>query len=181
MRKKKNYQSEIKIPKAVHVERKKDIMIFTGPLGCSKINIKKLDHKGCLAVTISREKKVISILSPLESNYGSFVNLIKNKIYGVSQGYLLYLRIVGIGYRCILQNNTLTFKVGFSHDVRYKIPTSIRIFLIEPTLICLFGVDKHQITQVAAQIRDIRPPSTYKGKGIRLLHENVPIKQGKQK
>jgi large subunit ribosomal protein L6 len=181
MKKQSNYQLEIKIPFNVKVEKKEDIIIFSGPLGCSKINIKKLDYKGCIAIHINQEKKVITVLSSLESVYGSVINLIKNKIYGISQGYLLYLRLVGIGYRCFLKNNTLTFKVGFSHDIKYKIPDSIRIFLIEPTLLCLFGIDKNQVTQIAAQIRFIKPPSPYKGKGVRFLQETVRVKQGKQK
>ena len=75
----------------------------------------------------------------------------------------------------------MTLKVGYSHDVKYKIPSSVCIFLIEPTLICLFGIDKNQVTQIAAEIRQIKPPSPYKGKGIRFVNETVFIKQGKQK
>lgn len=175
------YQSEIKIPTNVKIEKKQNILVFSGPLGSSKINIKKIDRKGVTAISIYQDKRSIQLLSSVKSLYGSILSLIKNKIYGVSQGYLLYLRLVGIGYRCSLENQTLSLKVGFSHDVKYKIPSSIRIFLIEPTLICLFGLDKNQITQIAAQIRHIKPPSPYKGKGIRFLQETVFIKQGKQK
>lgn len=169
------------MPETVIVKKNKNIIKFTGPLGSSKINIEKVDRMGVTAIKINHEGKLISIISSEKSSYNAIIGLIKNKIYGVSQGFLLYLRIVGIGYRCFLTNQTLTLKVGYSHDVKFRIPESIRIFLLEPTLICLFGIDKNQVTQLAAQIRQIKPPSPYKGKGIRLLNETVFIKQGKQK
>ena len=102
---------------------------------------------------------------------------------GISRGFLIYLKIVGIGYRANLLENiqTLFLKLGYSHDIIYKIPSSIRVFLLVPTLICLFGVDKNQITQIAAQIRKLRGPTVYKGKGIRILNEKVVLKAGKRK
>ena len=104
-----------------------------------------------------------------------------NKIQGVSRGFLLYLKIIGIGYRVLLQNNKLIFKLGYSHDIIYKLPSSIKVFLMDPTLFCLFGIDKNQITQIAAKLRGLRKPSVYKGKGIRLLNETIALKIGKRK
>lgn len=176
------YQSEIKIPDNVFVEKKQNILKFSGPLGFSKINLEKMDRKGVAALFIKNERNNIYVLCSQKDYYNSIIGLIKNKIYGVSQGFLLYLRIVGIGYRCSITSfNLLTIKVGYSHDIVYKLPKSFRLFLIEPTLLCLFGVDKNQLTQIAAQIRKLRPPSPYKGKGIRFLQETVRIKQGKNK
>jgi large subunit ribosomal protein L6 len=177
----KNYQSEIKLPHNINIEKKNNFLIFSGPLGSSKINMKKLDKKGFGALFINKEEKSILLRSPIESFFKSLESIITNKINGVSQGFLVYLRIMGIGYRATLEENRLLMKCGYSHDVEYVIPKSIRIFLIEPTLICLFGIDKNQVSQIAAKIRAIKPPSPYKGKGIRLLHEKVQIKQGKQK
>lgn len=95
------------------------------------------------------------------------------------------MRIVGVGYRVeILKNETnqiLCFKIGLSHDFQYVIPKSVRIFLIEPTVICLYGIDKNQVTEIAAKMRQIKPPSVYKGKGIRLLNEVIVMKAGKRK
>jgi large subunit ribosomal protein L6 len=95
------------------------------------------------------------------------------------------MRIVGVGYRAeIIKNEInqiLCFKIGLSHDFQYNIPKSVRVFLIEPTLICLYGVDKNQVTQIAAKIRQIKPPSVYKGKGIRLINEVIVMKPGKRK
>lgn len=181
MKKKHNYQSEIKIPSTVKIEKRDTSILFEGPLGSNKLELKKVDHNGSIGIEIDQEKKTITVIGFSKSVYCSLLKTIKNRINGVSQGYILYLRIVGIGYKCSLKDNILTFKLGFSHDVKYRIPDSIRIFLVQPTLISIFGVDKNQVSQIAAQIRSIRPPSAYKGKGIRLLKEIVRIKQGKQK
>jgi large subunit ribosomal protein L6 len=75
----------------------------------------------------------------------------------------------------------LLLKLGYSHDLIYTIPSSIKVFLLDSTLICLFGLDKNQTTQIAAKIRNLRRPSAYKGKGIRLVNEKVLVKQGKKK
>ena len=72
-------------------------------------------------------------------------------------------------------------KLGFSHDVQYTLPNSLRAFLPEPTLVGLYGIDKNEITQAAARIRALRPPSAYKGKGIRLADEKIKLKAGKKK
>lgn len=180
------YESKINIPNDVNVKKENDFLIFSGPLGTSKINLFKLGQKGCAALSLTQE--TINIVTPIRSvkkKDQSFIkclkSLIESKINGVRRGFLVYLRIVGIGYRASLENETLILKVGFSHDVKYKIPSSVRVFLIEPTLICLFGIDKNQVTQIAAKIRQIKPPSPYKGKGIRLLQETITLKQGKQK
>jgi ribosomal protein L6P/L9E len=107
--------------------------------------------------------------------------LLAQKIQGVSRGYFVYLRVVGVGYRVFLSENILTFKIGFSHFYKVKVPNSTRVFLPEPTLLCLYGIDKNQVTQIAAKIKSIKPPSVYKGKGIRLLDELIRLKEGKKK
>ena len=71
--------------------------------------------------------------------------LLKNKLEGVTKGFLVYLRISGIGYRATLNDQTLTFKLGYSHDIAYELPPAMRAFLPEPTLIGLYGVDKNQV------------------------------------
>jgi len=71
-------------------------------------------------------------------------SLLKNKIEGVTKGFLVYLRISGIGYRAAIDGQTLTFKLGYSHDVAYDLPDSMRAFLPEPTLVGLYGIDKNQ-------------------------------------
>ena len=72
-------------------------------------------------------------------------SLLRNKIEGVTKGVLVYLRIVGIGYRASIEGQTITFKLGYSHDIAYDLPESMRAFLPEPTLIGLYGIDKNQV------------------------------------
>ena len=113
----------------------------------------------------------------------TFKKLISNRFHGVRFGFTLYLRVVGVGYRVSYkpQNHRLIFKVGLSHDVEFQLAPSIRVFVLEPTLFCLFGINKNQVTQVGAKIRMIRPPEVYKGKGIRLVEEEIKLKIGKRK
>lgn len=184
MEKKKISQLKIKIPDTVKIKKQNDFLIILGPLGCNKINIRKLDRKGLAAFSILSEKNTIILFSHCNSFFGSIFRLIQSKIDGVVRGFITYLRIVGIGYRCRfdkLYNQTVHFKLGFSHEVNFQVPHSVRVFLIEPTLLCIYGIDKNQVTQAAAKIKQIRAPSVYKGKGIRLINEVVYLKQGKVK
>lgn len=109
------------------------------------------------------------------------LSLYEQKLQGVSRGYFTYLRLFGVGYRVFLVKDILTLKLGFSHFVKIQIPESIRVFLPEPTLICFYGLDKNQVTQIAAKVQQIKPPSPYKGKGIRVLDAQIKIKTGKKK
>ena len=101
--------------------------------------------------------------------------------YNSSHNFLIYLKIVGIGYRAHLEKNSLFFKLGYSHDIIYNIPESVKIFLVDPTLLCIFGIDKNQVSQIASKLRNLRKPSVYKGKGIRFIDEKIKIKAGKRK
>jgi large subunit ribosomal protein L6 len=177
----KYYQTTIKIPENVTVYKKDHHLFFSSPLGQTILNLKKIDPKGTAAFMIDPELKRINIISHSKSYHGLLKSLIKNKIQGISRGFLIYLKIVGIGYRASLENNSLFLKLGYSHDILYKVPVSVKAFMIDPTLICLFGIDKSQVSQVAAKLRDLRKPSVYKGKGIRILNENILLKSGKRK
>jgi large subunit ribosomal protein L6 len=183
MKTKKQYYSIINIPDNVNVKKTENILYFQGPLGKTALHLKKIDPKGLAGILIETNENKLKITTTSKAFYGLLKSIIQNKLHGISRGFLIYLKIVGIGYRANLtQNNqTLFLKLGYSHDIVYKIPSSIRVFLLDPTLICLFGVDKNQITQIAAQIRKLRRPTVYKGKGIRLLNEKISLKAGKRK
>lgn len=175
------YRHSFQIPDTVIIEKKDHLLKFSGPLGHTYLNLNKMDPNGLGGISFDREKKQLELLSPSKSFFGLFKKLIENKIIGVTRGFLLYLKIIGIGYRASLNNDNLLLKLGYSHDIMYKIPASIKLFLVDPTVICLFGIDKNQITQIAAKIRHLRRPSAYKGKGIRLINEKILLKQGKKK
>lgn len=115
------------------------------------------------------------------SKQANITSIFSKKAEGVSRGFFIYLKIVGIGYRVFLNEDLLTLKLGFSHLYKTKVPNSVKIFLPEPTLLCLYGIEKNQVSQVAAQIIQIKRPSPYKGKGIRVLDSKITLKTGKKK
>lgn len=175
------YLHSFQLPDKVTCEKQDYFLKFSGPLGHTFLNLNKIDPKGLGGISVDKNNKQLEILSSSKSFFGLFKKIIENKIIGVTRGFLIYLKIVGIGYRAGLNKDSLILKVGLSHDILYKIPPSINLFLVDPTVICLFGLDKNQISQIAAKIRSLSKPSVYKGKGLRLINEKILIKQGKKK
>jgi large subunit ribosomal protein L6 len=108
-------------------------------------------------------------------------SLINNLVIGVNQGYTVNLEINGVGYRAAVQGKDLVLQLGFSHDVKFPIPDGVVIKTEKPTSISIFGRDKQQVGQVAANIRDFRSPEPYKGKGIKYVDEVILRKEGKKK
>lgn len=105
--------------------------------------------------------------------------LLANMVTGVTEGFRKSLEIVGVGYRAEKKGNSLILNVGYSHQVEYPEPKGISISTPSPTTIVVEGIDKQQVGQVAAEIRSVRPPEPYKGKGIRYQGEHVRRKAGK--
>lgn len=105
--------------------------------------------------------------------------LLANMVLGVADGFKRELAIVGVGYRAVLKGTTLELQLGFSHPIQVPAPEGISFEVPEPTRIVVSGVDKEQVGQVAADIRKLRPPEPYKGKGIRYSNEYVRRKAGK--
>ncbi len=105
--------------------------------------------------------------------------LLANMVAGVSEGFRRELDIVGVGYRAQLKGSDIELQVGFSHSVTVPAPEGISFEVPEPTKIVVSGIDKQQVGQVAADIRGVRPPEPYKGKGIRYAGEYVRRKAGK--
>jgi large subunit ribosomal protein L6 len=117
---------------------------------------------------------------PQRSLHGLTRALLANAVRGVSQGYELTMQIVGTGYRAELSGDQLTLSLGYSHPVVFQLPDGISARLEERnTVIVLNGIDKQQIGQVAANLRALRPPDPYKGKGIRYRNEQISLKPGK--
>jgi large subunit ribosomal protein L6 len=105
--------------------------------------------------------------------------LLNNMVIGVSEGYKKDLEMVGVGYRASLKGKDLELLVGFSHPVRIEAPNGVDFEVPEATKISVSGIDKQLVGQVAADIRKVRPPEPYKGKGIRYVGEHVRRKAGK--
>jgi large subunit ribosomal protein L6 len=113
------------------------------------------------------------------ARHGLYRALIANMVVGVSEGYSKELTAVGVGYRAALKGNELELQVGFSHPVSVVAPDGIDFEVPEPTKIIVSGIDKQLVGQTAANIRAVRPPEPYKGKGIRYVDEYVRRKAGK--
>jgi large subunit ribosomal protein L6 len=105
--------------------------------------------------------------------------LLANMVEGVATGFTRNLEIVGVGYRAALKGNDLELQLGFSHTVSFPAPEGISFEVPEPTKVSISGIDKEQVGQVAANIRKIRPPEPYKGKGVRYAGEQIRRKAGK--
>jgi large subunit ribosomal protein L6 len=102
-------------------------------------------------------------------------------VNGVTKGYSINLEINGVGYRAAVQGKELVLQLGFSHDVKFPIPSDIKIVCEKPTAIAISGADRQRVGQVAAVIRSFRGPEPYKGKGIKYATETVRRKEGKKK
>ncbi|GAA4113461.1 50S ribosomal protein L6 [Aminobacter aganoensis] len=115
------------------------------------------------------------------SKWGMSRTQIVNILTGVKDGFEKRLEITGVGYRAALQGKNLQLALGFSHDVVYQTPEGITISVPKPTEIVVTGIDKQQVGQVAAEIREYRGPEPYKGKGVRYAGEKIVRKEGKKK
>ncbi len=115
------------------------------------------------------------------AQWGTARTLIANLIAGVTKGFEQRLEINGVGYRAAVQGKNLQLALGYSHEVNYPIPEGITIATPRPVEIVISGMDRQKVGQVAAEIREYRPPEPYKGKGIKYATERVFRKEGKKK
>ena len=115
------------------------------------------------------------------AQWGTSRTLINNLIAGVTKGFEQRLEINGVGYRAAVQGKNLQLALGYSHDVVYPIPEGITIATPKPVEIVISGIDRQKVGQVAAEIREFRPPEPYKGKGVKYANERIFRKEGKKK
>ena len=169
--------SPISLPAGVEVKIDGDIVVVNGPKGSltQVVNstITVAVDGGTLTVSRANDERENRAL------HGLTRALINNMVIGVTEGYSKELTAVGVGYRAALKGKTLELLVGFSHPVNIEAPDGITLEVPEPTKIIVSGIDKQKVGQVAADIRAVRPPEPYKGKGIRYVDEYVRRKAGK--
>lgn len=166
----------IKLPDGVNLTIDKDFISAQGPKG----NLQQFQMPG-ISVSVEDEQVIVKRRSDekvIKSKHGLMRSLVSNMIEGVSHGFSKKLEINGVGYRVQQTGNDLKFSLGFSHDVVYKVPDGISVS-IDQNIITLSGVSKQQVGQVAAQIRSLKKPEPYKGKGIKYLDEIIIRKSGK--
>jgi large subunit ribosomal protein L6 len=113
--------------------------------------------------------------------WGTMRSLMNGMVKGVNEGFSVPLEINGVGYRAAVQGKVLQLQLGYSHEIKYPIPDGIAIKCEKPTSIHISGADKQKVGQVAAEIRALRPPEPYKGKGIKYESETIRRKEGKKK
>jgi large subunit ribosomal protein L6 len=166
----------ISIPSGVTITVDPDKVTVNGSKGSLEQTtlpgIKISQNEGSLSVERENDER------QNRSRHGLMRSLINNMVTGVSQGFEKKLEINGVGYRVQQQGTELKFNLGFSHDVIYKIPAGIQV-AVEQNLITISGISKQQVGQVAAEIRALKKPEPYKGKGIKYVDERIIRKSGK--
>lgn len=167
----------ITIPEGVEVTVSGQVVKVKGPKGELSLKV----GRG-IKVEVSEGKVVVQAASPSKSArqlWGLTRTLIKNMIEGVTAGFKKELELVGIGYRAEKKGEGISLSLGFSHPVEFKPPEGINLEVVDKTKIVVSGIDKQLVGQTAAQIRSLRPPEPYKGKGIKYVDEVIKKKPGK--
>ena len=171
----------ISIPDKVKVMLTGNMINIEGPLGKKSLNIDldifDLDINDGKKVSIKPKKKDQNT----KRLWGMNRSLINNAIIGTSKGYEKILELTGVGFRAALKGNILNLQLGFSHDVNFEIPDGVKILVEKQTVLKISGTDKQQVGMVASEIKSIRPPEPYKGKGIKEQGQYILRKEGKKK
>jgi large subunit ribosomal protein L6 len=161
-----------------------DVKIGPGPLVAVKgpKGSTSLDYRG--HVEITQDGAALHVARKSDEGqdrayHGLYQRLLGNMVKGVTKGFQRELELVGVGYRAAMDGATLVLALGYSHEIRFQPEAGITIASPKPTQIVVTGIDKQRVGQVAANIRALRPPEPYKGKGIRYAGEHVRRKVGK--
>jgi len=167
----------VALPAGVDVQIEGDLVTVKGPKGT-------LSHNVATPITVEKNEQGLEVKRPnderlAKSLHGLTRTLVANMVTGVTDGYEKKLEIVGTGYRVALKGTDLEFALGFSHPVVVSPPSGISFSVESPTKFSVAGIDKQQVGEVAANIRKIRKPEPYKGKGVRYAGEQVRRKAGK--
>ena len=171
--------SPVEIPKGVETNVSDTEILVKG----SKGNLRLELHS---SVAVARDGEILSISAKDGSRQanamaGTFRSLINNMMLGVSVGFVKKLELQGVGYRAKAEGKKINITVGYSHPINYQLPEGVSADTPSQTEIVISGADKQLVGQVAAEIRDFRPPEPYKGKGIRYADEHVFRKEAKKK
>src|SRR5881398_1968962 len=168
----------IELPASVNVSLSPGRVMANGPLG-------ELTQDVPVRMKVEQADGVITVTRPTERGddralHGLTRSLIANMVEGVTKGFEKRLELQGVGYRATLRGTDLELNVGFSHPVVVKPPQGISFEVPDATSVLVKGIDKQQVGEIAAEVRKVRPPEPYKGKGIRYEGEYVRRKVGKR-
>lgn len=172
-------KAPVELPKGVEFQQSGNVVTLKGSKGSLSLDLNS-------EVELKMEDNVITLAPRSGSRFataiaGTMRSLLANMVTGVSEGFERKLELVGVGYRAQAQGNKLNLSLGFSHPVVYSVPEGITVETPSQTEIVIRGSDKQVVGQVAAEIRGVRPPEPYKGKGVRYANERVQIKEAKKK
>ena len=170
-------KSPVPLPKGVKAAIAAGTLTVEGPLG-------KLSQSLHPAVTVTVDAAAITVARDGDGRVARAVHgltraLAANMVEGVSKGYEKKLEIVGVGYLAAIQKNVLQLRVGFANELQVPIPAGLTVTCPDQTHVTIKGIDKQQVGQFAAEVRALRKPEPYKGKGIRYENEQVRRKAGK--
>lgn len=172
-------KAPISVPSSVQITVNGQVVSVKGGNAELKLNVNSLVmpvfENGVLSV------KPIVDTTDANAQAGTARALLANMVNGVSKGFERKLQLVGVGYKAVVQGDSINLALGFSHPVIHKLPAGVKAETPTPTEIILKGADKQVIGQTAAEIRAYRPPEPYKGKGVRYSDERVVIKETKKK
>ena len=166
------------VPSGVDVAIDGSLVTVKGPKGT-------LTHTVVTPITVSKDDGVLTVTRPDDeresrARHGLTRTLVNNMVVGVTEGYEKRLEIVGVGYRVLSKGPTeLEFQLGYSHSITFKAPEGITFTVDGPTRLGVQGIDKQLVGEVAANIRKLRKPEPYKGKGVRYAGEHIRRKVGK--
>jgi large subunit ribosomal protein L6 len=166
----------IELPKGVEYSHQGDTLSVKGPKG----ELSMTPHP---AVSISNDEGVLSFEAEpggTTAMAGTMRALVNNMVVGVTEGFEKKLSLVGVGYRAQVQGSKLNLQLGYSHPIDFDVPAGVTIECPSQTEIVVRGTDKQKVGQVAAEIRSMRPPEPYKGKGVRYADERVIMKEAKK-
>ncbi|MCU4118147.1 MULTISPECIES: 50S ribosomal protein L6 [Variovorax] len=169
----------VAIPAGVDVSIKDDQINVKGTGGTLALTrnalVNVVNKDGKLSFEPANESREANAMS------GTFRQLVNNMVVGVTKGFEKKLNLVGVGFKAAASNNKLNLQVGYSHPVNIEMPQGITVATATPTEIVIKGADRQRVGQIAAEIRAVRPPEPYKGKGIRYSDEKIVIKETKKK
>jgi large subunit ribosomal protein L6 len=169
----------VAVPQGVDVAIQDDQISVKGKGGTLSLTqnalVKVSNEGGKLTFVAANESREANAMS------GTMRQLVNNMVLGVTNGFEKKLALVGVGYKAAAQGNKLNLTVGYSHPVNIEMPAGITVATPTPTEIVVKGADRQRVGQLAAEIRAVRPPEPYKGKGIRYADEKIVIKETKKK
>jgi len=169
----------VRVPAGVDVSIKADQISVKGAGGTLNLSqnalVKVTSEGGKLSFAPANDSRAADAMS------GTMRQLVNNMVVGVSAGFEKKLTLIGVGYKAQAQGSKLNLTVGYSHPVNMDMPAGITVATPTPTEVVVKGADRQRVGQIAAEIRAVRPPEPYKGKGIRYADEKITIKETKKK